>query len=399
MKKKTLLVLASTFPRWLNDTEPRFVYDLCQGLKKEFNIIVLTSHSSGSKIYEEMNGLTVYRYQYAPAYLETLVYNGGITNNLKHNKFKYLLLPTFFISQLFSIVKILRKYPIFIIHAHWLIPQGFLALIAMKFFKKPLKLLCTSHGGDLFGLNDPMSTKIKKWVLKKSDTITVVSSAMMQKAVELDPDIKNKLSVIPMGSNLNDIFKPNPKIHREKNLLLFSGRLVEKKGVNTLINALAKVRKQYPDTILAIIGDGPEKESLYLLSKKLDISHSIQFTGRLSHSELSLWYAKATLSVFPFQQAKNGDIEGLGLVMIEALGCGCPVIAGDVPAIHDIIKHNKTGLIVEQKNSHLLATNIIQLLLSPEKRQYLAENGRKYVCNHFGWKTSTQQYIKILNQL
>ena len=162
---------------------------------------------------------------------------------------------------------------------------------------------------------------------------------------------------------------------------------------------MEKVKKKCPDTSLVIIGDGPEKNKLQKLSEKLELSQSIQFMGRLSHTELAEWYAKATVAVFPFQLADNGDTEGLGLVMIEALGCGCPVIAGDVPAIHDVIEHNKTGLIVEQNNSQLLAENIIQLLLSPEKRQYLAENGRKHVLNNFNWEVSTKSYTKLLNYL
>ncbi len=269
----------------------------------------------------------------------------------------------------------------------------------MKLKKNPPKLLCTSHGGDLFGLNDPLSIIIKKWVLKKSNAIIVVSTAMMRKSLELSPKISNKLSVIPMGTDLTRIFIPNPQIKRESNLLLFAGRLVEKKGVNILLYALAEVRKQYPDTLLVIIGDGPEKENLYNLSKKLGISYSVQFTGRLSHSKLATWYAKSTLAVFPFQQAKNGDIEGLGLVMIEALGCCCPVIAGDVPAVHDVIEHNKTGIIVEQNNSGLLSEYIIKLLLLPEKRLQLANNGRKHILNKFSWDKSTQGYIDVINQL
>lgn len=391
---KTLLVLASTFPRWKNDTEPRFVYDLCQELKKEFNIIVLTSHYSGSRTFEELHGLKIVRYRYAPAYFEKLVYNGGITTNLKNNKLKWFLLPSFFISQLFSIFKLLRKHPVSVIHAHWLIPQGFLALIAARFIKNPPRLLCTSHGSDLFGLNDPLSIVIKKWVLKKSDLITVVSTTMKNKALELAPEIQNKLSIIPMGTDLENTFKPNTQIQRQNNLILFVGRLVDNKGLDMLINSLAEVIKQNPETVLVIIGDGPGKELFQQLAENLKISKSIQFKGRLSHSEIAKWYAKATLAVFPFQQA-----EGFGLVMIEALGCGCPVIVGDVPAVHDVIEHNKTGLIVEQKNCQLLAKNIIQLLSSPKERMLLAENGRQYVLNKFSWNKSKQGYIDIINHL
>ncbi|MCU7801129.1 MAG: glycosyltransferase family 4 protein [gamma proteobacterium symbiont of Lucinoma myriamae] len=398
-EKKTLLILASTFPRWSDDKEPRFVYDLCLGLKDDFNIIVLTSHYPGAKPYEELNGLKIYRYRYAPAYFEKLVYNGGITTNLKNHKFKWLLVPFFFISQFVSILKLVKHYPVSIIHAHWLIPQGFLALLAMKFTNKPLELLCTSHGGDLFGLNDALSIKLKQWVLKKSDAITVVSSAMLKKAIELVPEVKEKSSVVPMGTDLKYLFIPQKTINRSKNLLLFSGRLVEKKGVDTLLYAFAKIKKKCSGCQLVIIGDGPEKKKLQAISEKLNILQSIKFTGKLSHSELAIWYSKATIAVFPFKEAKNKDIEGFGLVMIEALGCECPVIVGNVPAVHDVIINNHTGILVESENIMDLTGNCLKLLENQKLAKKIGRQGRAHVLKNFDWHTSTLQYKEILMNL
>jgi len=79
LNKPTLLVLASTFPRWKGDTEPRFVYDLCLRLKEEFSVVILAPHAKGTKQQEKMDGLQVYRYRYAPEGLENLAYEGGIT--------------------------------------------------------------------------------------------------------------------------------------------------------------------------------------------------------------------------------------------------------------------------------------------------------------------------------
>ena len=130
--KPTILVLASTFPRWKGDTEPRFVYDLCLRLKEEFSIVILAPHAKGTKLKEEMDGLQVHRYRYAPEGLENLAYEGGITAKLKGNKLNYLILPLFFLGQWLAILKLLKQQPVKVIHAHWLIPQGILALLAKK---------------------------------------------------------------------------------------------------------------------------------------------------------------------------------------------------------------------------------------------------------------------------
>ncbi len=399
-KKETLLVLASTFPRWKNDNEPRFIYDLCLRLKEKYNIILLTSHFENTKQIDKLDGLTIHRYRYAPDKLEKLVYNGGITTNLKSSPWKWLLVPPFLIAQFLSLIKLLKLYPIKLIHAHWIIPQGVIALLALKSTKSfSIPLLCTSHGGDLFGLQDRFSKKVKKWVMKNSQSITVVSKSMFHYATTISPESINKLHIIPMGTDFKNQFKINLDIHRKENQLLFAGRLVEKKGVATLIKAMAKVLDQFPETKLTIAGDGPEKTSLMQLATDINLKRAIHFIGQQDHQSLSVLYSTATISVFPFQKAKNGDIEGLGLVLLEAMGCGCPVIAGDVPAIHDVIQNNKTGIISEQRNSNMLADKIISLLSCPTKREELAQNGRIHAVNNFSWEISGKRYIEVVESL
>ncbi len=163
-----------------------------------------------------------------------------------------------------------------------------------------------------------------------------------------------------------------------------------------MIYALAEIKKQFCDIKLAIIGDGPEKAQLERLSRDLSIHQSIQFVGKLSHLELVKWYSKATFAVFPFKEATNKDIEGLGLVMIEALGCECPVIAGDVPAVNDVIVHDKTGLLFESNNVLRLQQSCVKLLNSPELAQQLGKQGRVSVLNKFDWNSSTLKYNNLL---
>ena len=394
-EKETILVLASTFPRWQDDKEPRFIYDLCIRLEKEYNIILLTSHCKNSKKIDNISNIQVIRYQYAPENLEQLVYNGGITNNLKYAPWKWLLVPSFFIAQFFAIRKLLKKYPIKLIHAHWLIPQGFLAVLALKTLKKiNIPLLCTSHGGDLFGLQDKLSLQIKRWVIEHSNALTVVSHAMLSPLQQLNKKSNNKTHVIPMGTDLSHLFTPKDKIKRHTDRLFFVGCLVKNKGLGTLIKAMPEVIKKYPHIQLLIAGKSPEKDFFINMSQVLKLDKSIFFIGQKSHKELSILYNKATIAIFPFQQA-----EGLGLVVLEALGCHCPVIVGDVPAMHDIIKNNETGIISERTNIKLLAQNIIKLLDSPEERFRLAHNGRQYALNHFSWESSSSRYNQLINTL
>ena len=397
-KKRTILVLASTFPRWKNDTEPRFVYDLCQRLKNEFKIIVLAPHAKNTKKQESFNGLTVVRYRYAPARFERLAYEGGITAKLKENKLYWLLLPFFFLGQWTAIIKLLKKYPVKVIHAHWLIPQGFLALLARAVSKNKPAVLCTSHGGDLYGLNDPISKIIKRYVIKNVEALTVVSTAMQLEVKKLvsDTDLP---TVVPMGTDLQGLFTPDKLVQRKSYQLLFVGRLVEKKGLQYLLKALPEILETYHKVTLNIAGTGPELDKLKKLVNDLDLKDHVFFLGRLSHKQLVTQYRTAALAVFPFVQAKDGDVEGLGLVMIEAMGCGCPVIASDIPAVRDVIIDGETGILVQSSNEKMIANKILRLLSMPDYTKKLADNSRELVLKKYGWEGSAQQYSKQLNKL
>lgn len=396
--KPTLLVTTSTFPRWEGDREPRFVYDLSKRLTTTFNVVVLAPHSKGAAVKELWDGMFVYRYRYAPEKLETLAYAGGITANLKQNPWKLALLPLFLLGQWWAVIKLLKQYPVDTIHAHWLIPQGLVAAIALLGKKQSISLVCTSHGGDLFGLQDKISLLLKRWTVSRCSELTVVSQAMLAEANRLVGTQSKPISIIPMGTDLKNTFIYDPQIERFSNRLLFVGRLVEKKGLIYLLEAFQQLLTKQPSLELIIAGSGPLKDDLLIKAQQLGIEQQTIFKGRLTHIELVKLYQTSTVAVFPFIQSKDGDMEGLGLVMVEAIGCGCPVIASDLPAVRDVICHGETGYLVESSNSAALAQVIQNLVTQQEIREQLSIQALKSVQNTFDWESITQDYKKVLHE-
>ena len=398
INKPTLLVTTSTFPRWHGDSEPRFVYDLSKRLTTTFNVIVLAPHASDAATEEIMDDMQVYRYRYAPEKLESLAYAGGITANLKQAHWKTLLLPLLFLGQWWALKKLLKKYTIDTIHAHWIIPQGLVASLALLGNKQSVKLVCTSHGGDLFGLQDNLSIFLKRWVIKRCHAITVVSQAMLFKIHELAKDIIPTVSVIPMGTDLTHTFVPNPNIKRATNQLLFVGRLVEKKGLTYLLQALQQLQPNFPNLELIIAGSGPLKNQLIEQTQQLGIEHQVKFVGRLTHIELVTIYQTSTLAVFPFIQTKDGDMEGLGLVMVEAMGCGCPVIASDLPAVRDVIKHGETGYLFYPTEDRILAQSLALFMNSLQQSSNITKQALVFTRQNFNWDIITDKYITVLKK-
>lgn len=230
-----------TFPRWQDDEDPPFVFELCDRLKTEYHIHVLAPYFPGASKEEDFNGIHVKRFRYFFNRLEKLAYHGGILAKLKKNPFLYGLLPFFVVGELLALIKLLQRYRFDLIHAHWLIPQGLVAVLACYLTGSKIPLLFTSHGGDLFGLQGIIMNRIKRWVILKSHALTVVSRNMIE-AVERLGATHKKIYVIPMGVDLKTRFVPAETTRINDNLL-FVGRLVEKKGLHYLIHALPLILK------------------------------------------------------------------------------------------------------------------------------------------------------------
>lgn len=391
-------MLTSTFPRWEGDKEPPFVFELCRRLGDRFDILVLAPHAQGARRFERIDGIDIVRFRYFIPRWERLAYQGGIVANLRQNRWRYLLLPLFFASQLFALWRILRNQHIDVIHAHWLIPQGLTVAIASEVVKDMPPVVCTSHGGDLLGLNGRLISPIKRWVIRCSSMLTVVSKTMADHAL-LQGANPEKLQTISMGVDTRTLFTPGQAIFRVDNEILFVGRLVEKKGISYLLDAMPEILRQYPDVRLRLVGSGPLEEVLRQQSDRLGIAHAVIFQGAVRNAEIPDMYRRATIFVAPSVITTQGDQEGLGLVLVEALACGCPVITTDLPAIRDVVIDGVTGLICHSKDSAEIARKAIVLLNDPAFRQTLARAGRQYVLEHFDWDIVADRYMRLIDDL
>lgn len=386
--KKRLLVVTSTFPRWRGDCEPPFVFELARRLTDHYEVMVLAPHAPGAMRVEQMDGVSVHRFRYFFPPWEVLAYNGGIMANLKKSRLCYLLVPLFMLSEFFNLVCLVRKHRVDVIHAHWLIPQGIIAACARILCRgSSPALVCTSHGSDLLGLSGKVFAWMKTWTIKHADRLAVVSEAMRNRASVLAPS--NSVDVIPMGVDLTGRFTPPTVNTRSYDELLFAGRLVENKGVCQLILAMPEVAMRYPDVRLTIVGDGPERVRLEALAQRLGLAEQVRFLGALENDALPTLYGQAAIFVMPSLE------EGLGLTLVEALGCECPVAVSDLPSVRDVVIDGVTGCIFRAGDQADIAQKIIDLLGRPEKRVALARAGRAHVLARYDWAAVVSRHLRL----
>lgn len=391
--KPTLLVLTSTYPRWADDPEPGFVHELARRLTDRFRVIVLGPHALGANAVELLDGVEVIRYRYAPKRLETLVNDGGIVNNLRQNKWKLLLVPGFVMAQLWRAWRLIQTSNIDVVHAHWLVPQGLIAAVLRRLPGRKVPFVVTSHGADLFALRAPLMQALKRFVVRHAAATTVVSESMREELARIGA-ANAKVSVQPMGVDLSSQFTPDPTVARSENQILFVGRLVEKKGLRHLINAMPGILAAHPNAFLTIAGFGPEQQASATQVEQLGLAQRVQFLGAVSQSDLPDLYRRAGLFVAPFVQAASGDREGLGLVSVEAAGCGCPVIVSDLPAVRDVFADGEATF-VEPGNAKALGAAIISRLGSTEAGSAMVSSR---LAAKFNWQEVADRYAVILDK-
>lgn len=180
-----------------------------------------------------------------------------------------------------------------------------------------------------------------------------------------------------------------------KRVLLTVSRLIPRKGQDVVLQALPRVLASVPNAVYLIVGGGPEEARLRSLAQELGVEAHVRWAGSIPNSETVDYYHASDLFVMPNRRMPNGDIEGFGLVFLEANACGKPVIGGRSGGTVDAIDHGESGYLVEPTSVDEVANRLIELLRDPERARSLGEAGRQRVLRAFTWKHCGESLHRI----
>ena len=394
-----VLMLTSSYPRGDSDNSSVFLRYLATSLvQQQVDVHVLAPDHPLVNNTELDTGVKNHCFQYLPKQWQQLAYGSGILPNLKRNKLLYLQVPFFLTAMFISLFFLCRKIKPDVIHAHWIIPQGFIAIIVGKLLKIPV--IATAHGGDAFSLNTSLLGRLKGFTLKHCHAWTSNTSATAN-AFGQSSHIPKPV-IIPMGVDIEHFQSGNPdKLLEQENkkIILFVGRLVEKKGVKYLIKAFSKLPLETQNTsVLWIIGDGDERMELEQQAKQLGITN-IKFWGQIQNKQLPDYYAAASIFVAPSVIDSKGDTEGQGVILLEAMASKTPIIATTVGGIPEVITHGKTGVLVPPNDSSELSTAIQGMLINKKLSDSYMANALFEVNKTYSWKTVSQQFISAFEHI
>jgi glycogen(starch) synthase len=364
----------------------------CEGLAKALvqqnhEVYLFTLDFPGSPSYEEMDGVKVYR----------------ASTELGHPNFlTWVLLFNHFLTK--RMADVVHSVDFDVMHVHdWL--AAFSGISFKHYLKKPMILTVHStEVGRAQGLHSPDSFSINGiewWAMYEADRVIVCSQSMKNEICGHFNLPWDKVDVIP---NAIDATKYQPSVDRGsvrqrygvgygEKLILCVGRLVPQKGTEYFIRAIPSIAKRYPEAKFIIVGEGWSRDILESEARASGQGRKIQFTGFASDQEVINLMTSADVLVVP------SIYEPFGIVALEGMATGVPVIASQVGGLSEVIEHDRTGLFVYPRSPESIAWGIDRVLSDPDHAKWLTENAKEKLHKAYSWEAVAMKTVEVYRKV
>ncbi|MFQ5779385.1 MAG: glycosyltransferase [Nitrospiria bacterium] len=382
-------MLTTSYPRSTGDFSGVFVFRLCRALvASKVQVDVVAPADDGGYLEEEVGGSRVYRFGYFfPRKWQRLAYGGGIPANLNRNPWLIAQVPFFILMFIFKSLRVTKGADV--VHAQW-IYTGLIALVVKMV--RGIPFIVTLNGSDvLLSRKGRFACFVSLWILKKAALITTVSQHL-RKWVVAQGIPENRVIFLRNGVDL----RPNGRREKASSpfRLIYVGSLIPGKGVRYLIEALSHIDQKEKEICLVVIGEGREKEQLQRRVDMYGLGGAVEFVGAQPPDQIPYWMSRSDCLVLPSLW------EGTPNVVLEAMACGLPVVASDLPGIREVVNHGVHGLLAEPKDVAGLAQNLLKMIKNKELRLQMGRRGQKAIVEMgIGWDQVARQYREVYKRL
>lgn len=362
MSDLRLLVTTSTFPAFEGDGTPAFVSDLAKYEAHYFDTLVLTPRVPNAAAVEcRGDRLRIERFPYYPRRWERLA-SGAIIENVRASRRNLVQVPALLGAQALAVRRALRTFRPDVIHAHWIVPQGLVAIAAAH----GVPLVLSTLGGDIYALRGRFWDQVHGMVLRRAAAVTTMNREMHARLLQLGapPD---RTHVLAPGTDIHAIRAAGNGVRAVPGRVLVAGRLVEKKGFHVLLEAVRQLRTG--PWSLDVIGEGPWRDRLEAAAGGLPV----RFLGQVSRHDVGRALHEAEVFVVPSVPAASGDQDGVPIVLLDAMAAGCAIVASRLPGIDEAVEHGRSGLLVPPGDAGELARAIDNVLSDDALRAGLGE--------------------------
>jgi glycosyltransferase involved in cell wall biosynthesis len=294
---------------------------------------------------------------------------------------------------------IFRRSSFDIIHGHWVLPNGTPAALVARL--RGLPLVISLHGSDVYLAERalPLSL-VAAATLRAAGAVTACSGDLGERALRLGARADD-LAVVPYGVDAR-AFQPNPAagalvraelgLAPETPLIISVSRLVYKKGLTYLLEALPQILSEHPNAMLVIAGYGDLRDDLERRAAELGVANNVRFPGQLERERAARYVAAADVYVVPSIRDQRGNVDGLPNALLEGMGAGRPIVASRVAGIPDVIGDGQHGLLTPERDSAALATAIGRLLSDRALAKRLGAAARQRVLEELTWDIAAARF-------
>lgn len=395
----SLRILCPTYwyPADAADTQATYVHDINRHLVRlGHSVCVVTPGAPGQVLRDKFDGVDVVRFplQLPPDLGYGKVAQSSVSRFGKMRRF--VAMSRYLMLQERSAVRAGREFKADVVHAHWAIPSGLAAVRAAQ--KLDIPIVITMHGGDVYvnpaqGYDFPTRWYVRpllRWTLRTADALTAITDDCRQHALRAGaPD--DHIRIVTNGADLRR-FRPaegTPDRPWGEHMIFACRQLFPRKGIRFLIEAVAILKKTYPDLKLVLAGDGFERPDLERLARERGLADDVIFLGWVPNAELPRYYQASAVSVIPSLE------EGFGIPAAEAMGCGIPVVASDAGGLPEVVEHGVTGYVVPKGNVEALADAIEKLLADVPLRERMGKAARERAVRLFDWDVTARSFEEL----
>ncbi len=388
-----VLMVGSVYPRCPEDAEVPWLRETVRRLRERgVEVEVLAPSWKGLKSHT-VDGTPVHRFRYGPARWEYLTHDEGAPNKVRSRPWMKLLAIPYVISGTIECFLLCRRKEFTVLHIHWPFPHGLIGMFNSVLLKVPLVL--TFHGAELvLARESGIARRVIDWSLRRCRLATANSSYTKELAQAIRPV---NVEVLPYGSTFSEDSgrsgSPGKGGRSGRPFrVLFVGRHIERKGVPDLIDA-TRFFPAEPDWELVIVGSGDRTREWKARAARA--GGRILFPGKIETDSLQEQYSEADVFVLPAIVDSRGDTEGLGVVLLEAIAAGLPVVASRVGGIVDVIRHEDTGLLVPPGDPRALAEAIVRVRSDPGMAAKRVARAREHAREFFSWDRLIDRWMDL----
>jgi phosphatidyl-myo-inositol dimannoside synthase len=372
MDKRNILLVAGVFPPGIGGMQ-NYYYNLCRFSKHK--ITVLASRYEGDEAFDAKQSFRVIR---KPFLIDEKV-------SVPH------------ILRLFSQVKRIIKQESIDVTVYGYIMFGLIGLILNLLYRK--KYTVAVHGLDVLQLTRFFLLRwMVKAILYRSSSV-MVNSEYTKRIVQGLGVKDDRIEIVYPGVDESfDRMEKDPVLVERHNLqgkyvLMTLGRLVQRKGFDMVIKSLPDIKKCIPNVVYLVVGNGPEREALEKLVQELGVQEHVVFAGRVSDEDMVKYYNLCDLFVMPSRYVESkGDVEGFGIVYLEAASCFKPAIGGNSGGVVEAVLDGETGILVDPNSTESISSAVVRIYSDKELARKLASQGYKRAKTQFHYRMITKGF-------